>query len=265
LDRASFLEVRYVGNRGIGLYRAQDLDQVNLTPTLLSEFNTIANNVLNGGNGATPTITALGFPASSFTSSTYKTPLQQGAAGKFWFLVQANCTQQFLTGKGCAGLGNFPANYFIANPITGQARLFNNSYSSNYNALQVDFRHALSHGLQMSGNYTFGKTLSNSGVTGSQSETDTSLDLRDPGYNYPRAGFDVRHTVHINGYYELPFGQGRQFLNSGIVGKVLGGWQIGGLGTWRTGAPITITSGYATVSQNAGTNPAVAVGMTDAV
>jgi hypothetical protein len=264
IKAATALEVRYVGNHATGLYRSQDFDQINLTPALLSEFNTIADNVLHGGNGPTPVYTAIGFPTSNLTSSTFKTPLQQGAAGTFWYLVQSNCTQLFLTGKGCAGLGNFPANYFIANPLTGVARVFNNSAQSTYNALQVEARHALSHGLQFQANYTFGKTLSNSGITGSQSEADNDLDLRNPRFNRTRADFDIRHTFHINWVYELPFGHGRHYLAHGVLGRVLEGWQLGGLSTWRTGAPIKIQTSYGTVSRNTNANPAVAVGMTDA-
>jgi hypothetical protein len=197
------------------------------------------------------------------STSTFKTPLQNGEAGKFWFLVQSNCTYQFINKTGCAGLGSFAANTFIANPITGQARIFNNSYGSNYNSLQVEYRRAFSHGLQFQANYVYGKTLSNSGVTGSQSETDTSLDLRNPAFNYTRAGFDVTHTFHGLGTYRLPFGRGRRFLSKGLPGRVLEGWQIGALSTMRSGAPFTFTSGYNTVSQNNGGNPAVAVGMTD--
>src|SRR5205823_2439288 len=100
-------------------------------------------------------------------------------------------------------------------------------------------------------------------VTGSQSETDTSLDLRNPQFNYSRAGFDVTHTFHAYGTYRLPVGRGRRFLSKGVPGRVLEGWQVGGLSTWRSGGPITFTSGYNTVSQNNGSNPAVAVGMTD--
>jgi hypothetical protein len=263
VTQADAVEIRYVGNHGVGLFRAQDVDQINLTPALLAEFNTIADNVLNGKTGATPVLTGMGFPVSSLSTSTFKTPLQQGAAGRFWFLVQSNCTYQFLNKSGCAGLGSYPANYFIANPVTGQARIFNNSYGSNYHSLQVEYRRAFSHGLQLQANYTFGKTLSNSGVTGSQSETDTSLDLRNPSFNYTRAGFDITHTFHAYGVYRLPFGRGRRFLAKGIPGRLLEGWQIGAVNTVRSGAPITFTSGYNTVSQNNGGNPAVAVGMTD--
>jgi len=263
LTQADALEVRYVGNHGVGLFRAQDLDQINLTPALLSEFNTIADNVLNGKNATTPVLTGIGFPVASLSTSTFKTPLQQGAAGRFWFLVQSNCTYQFLNKTGCAGLGSYPANFFIANPVTGQARIFNNSYGSNYHSLQVEYRRAFSRGLQLQANYTFGKTLSNSGVTGSQSETDTSLDLRNPAYNYTRASFDVTHTFHMYGVYRLPFGRGRNFASKGVIGRVLEGWQVGVVNTIRSGAPFTFTSGYNTVSQNNGSNPAVAVGMTD--
>jgi len=263
VTQADAVEIRYVGNHSVGLFRAQDLDQINLTPALLAEFNTIADNVLNSKSGATPVLTGIGFPTASLSTSTFKTPLQQGAAGKFWFLVQANCTYAFLNKTGCAGLGNYAANYFIANPVTGQSRLFNNSYSSNYQSLQVEYRRAFSKGLQLQANYTFGKTLSNSGVTGSQSETDTSLDLRNPAFNYTRAGFDVTHTFHTYGVYRLPFGRGRRFASKGVIGRVLEGWQVGAIATMRSGAPVTFSSAYNTVSQNATGAPAVAVGMTD--
>ena len=65
------LEIRYVGNHATGLYRANDLDQPNLTPALLSEFNAAAQNSATGSKNPTPVLTALGF--GSLSSSTYKT------------------------------------------------------------------------------------------------------------------------------------------------------------------------------------------------
>jgi hypothetical protein len=261
LTRSMALEVRYVGNHATGLYRGNDFDQVNLTPALLTEFNNLVAN-LSGANLPTPVITAIG-ASSLITSSTFRTPLTQGAAGSFWYLVQSNCTYRFLKGTGCSGLGTYPANFFITNPLTGVARILSNGMSSSYNAMQVEVRRKLSHGLQLQGNYTFAKVLSNSGISGSQSQLDVDLDLRNPGYSRSRASYDIRHTLHFNGVYEIPIGSGRRWVSHGILGKVLEGWQTGALWTSRSGAPITITSGRSTVSRNSGTNPAVAVGVSD--
>jgi hypothetical protein len=54
--------------------------------------------------------------------------------------------------------------------------------------------------------------------------------------------FDVRNNVAVNAVYELPFGPGKPFLNSrGILGKIVGGWEMSSIGVWHTGHPLSIT------------------------
>jgi hypothetical protein len=51
----------------------------------------------------------------------------------------------------------------------------------------------------------------------------------------------VRHNVAVNAVYELPFGPGKPFLgSSGVLGKVVGGWQMSSIGLWHTGHPLTV-------------------------
>jgi hypothetical protein len=52
---------------------------------------------------------------------------------------------------------------------------------------------------------------------------------------------DVRHTVTINGIYQLPFGHGQRFLNSGFASHALAGWELSSLASARTGLPVNIT------------------------
>ncbi|HKG79239.1 MAG TPA: hypothetical protein VKA78_07465, partial [Pyrinomonadaceae bacterium] len=60
------------------------------------------------------------------------------------------------------------------------------------------------------------------------------------------------HVLKANGVYELPFGPGKRFFDrSGLAGKFLGGWQISGIGQFRTGRPITFTSGRGTLNRSA--------------
>lgn len=51
---------------------------------------------------------------------------------------------------------------------------------------------------------------------------------------------DRPHRVAVSGIYELPFGRGRRLLNSsnGVVSRIVGGWQLGGVYTFQSGAPI---------------------------
>ncbi len=285
LSAAMAIEARYVGNHGI-LYRADDMSQPNLTPALLAEFNQANTNLsicrsnlaaCGGslrfdnrgltGQGNLPVLSAINFPNAFYSSTTFTNQFLAGqlAPGQFWFLVSNNCTQQFLNKSGCAGLGALPANFFMTNPFAAFDRVFTSGMHSRYDALQVELRRRLSHGLQIQANYTWAKVLSNSGITGSQSELDSTLDFHQPRYNRARADFDIHHTYHFNGIYELPFGSGRRWVSSGLLGRVLEGWQTGGLWTWRSGIPMTFVSGLGTLNRagNSGNNPAVAVGMSD--
>ena len=49
------------------------------------------------------------------------------------------------------------------------------------------------------------------------------------GYNYGPSDYDIRHTVSVAGAYELGLGRTKWW----------GGWQVSGIGYWRTGYPFT--------------------------
>lgn len=55
--------------------------------------------------------------------------------------------------------------------------------------------------------------------------------------------FDVRHRFVGNFVAELPFGEGKPWLQSGIGSHILGGWVVSGIYTARTGRPFTVTQG----------------------
>jgi hypothetical protein len=291
LSPSMAIEVRYVGNHAVGMYRGDDLSQPNVTPALLSEFQQAATNLsicsanrtactgsATGalrfdnrglpGQAALPTLEKINFPTAFYSSSTFTNQFNAGqvAPGQFWYLVSNNCTQQFLVGAGCKGLGSLPANFFLANPLTAFDQVFTNGMSSSYNALQAEVRRSLSHGIQFQANYTWAKVLSNSGITGSQSEVDRTLDFNQPGYNRTRADFDIHHTFHVNGVYEFPVGRGRRWASRGITGRLLEGWQTGALWTSRSGIPMTFASGLGTVNRSGAStnNPAIPVGTTAA-
>jgi hypothetical protein len=45
-----------------------------------------------------------------------------------------------------------------------------------------------------------------------------------------------------NFVYELPVGAGKQWANRGVVGKVVGNWQVSGILTLENGQPVVITA-----------------------
>ncbi len=116
----------------------------------------------------------------------------------------------------------------------------------NYQALQAVLRERLSHGLEFTVNYTYGKALTNSlgnyalnvnGFSGAfQNYYNSAAD-------WGPAGYDVRHDLSWTMVYALPFGRGQQYL-SGInrwEDEVIGGWKFSAVGVGYTGYPETLT------------------------
>ena len=66
------------------------------------------------------------------------------------------------------------------------------------------------------------------------------LDAFHPKKNRAVSDYDVRHLLTADWVYEVPFGQGRQFLSgaNSWIQAVVGGWQLTGLGRYTTGLPF---------------------------
>jgi hypothetical protein len=132
----------------------------------------------------------------------------------------------------------------------------------NFNALEAILRQRLSHGLEFSFNYTYGKAMTNSlgnyglnvnGFSGAfQNYYNSAAD-------YGPAGYDVTHNVSGTGVYALPVGRGKEYL-SGVnrfVDEAIGGWKVSGAWVAYSGFPETIIGpgnnsnsyGYSRVNQ----------------
>ena len=147
--------------------------------------------------------------------------------------------------------GRFPANFFQANPFVASARGLVNDNSSTYHAVEFELRRRFASGFSLQTNYTFGRAISD--FDGDES---TLLNaVRPSSVRFPRSvrgEFAPRHLFKANWIYELPFGAGKSFLNqNNLVGKILGGWQFGGIVNWRGGRPRSFVSGVGTFHRNA--------------
>jgi len=267
LTRSTVLDVRYVGNHAVGLWRQVNLNEVNIFENgFLDEFKVARQNlaIANGisvaqlaltpnsalrttnfanqglpGQGAVPILTtALG--ATNLSDSTSAANLQRGEAGTLANAIATNATR--MTNLRNAG---YPANMFRVNPTTGNggAFLVINGGGSTYDALQLELRRRLSNGLLVQGSYTWSKALSNM-LASSSAVSSQPTTFRSPGNDKGPSPWDIRHGFKLNYVYELPFGRGRALLSGAgnrIVRKAVEGWQISGVARMQSGSPDLIT------------------------
>src|ERR1022692_3094288 len=115
--------------------------------------------------------------------------------------------------------------------ITTRCRPITNAGSASYyNSLQANYERRFSAGLSVLANFTWSKCRTDAvDVLNSTAISGRNAALL-PGFgvqgDYGLCDFDIPKVVHVSGNYDLPFGQGRQFLNGakGAVEAVLGGW-----------------------------------------
>jgi outer membrane receptor protein involved in Fe transport len=140
-----------------------------------------------------------------------------------------------IIGAGASG-EEFYQKYGITNAVTQYFA----GFSSTYNSLQIKADRRLSKGLTITTAITWSKALD------FQNGDDGGLEFyagQGIGRNYSRAAFD-REFTYVQAYvYKLPFGQGEKFMSHSLVGKIVGGWQVSGIFTGRSGRPMTFTGG----------------------
>lgn len=109
--------------------------------------------------------------------------------------------------------------------------------SSNYNSLQVTYRHEVGYGLTVLANYTWEKTLSIANQDFDQTTTiHNPFDLTSL---YGPADFDVPQTLNVAYAWALPW----LASSHGIGAYLAKGWLVSGLARAVSGTPVTIYSG----------------------
>jgi Carboxypeptidase regulatory-like domain len=117
--------------------------------------------------------------------------------------------------------------------------------SSSYNGMLTSLRKRFSRGLQFDFNYTVSHSVDNQSSISNTVFGGLICDFRNPRACRGNSDFDVRHLINVNGIYELPFGRGRSFGGNtrGFLNALIGGWQVGGIFTYRSGLPFNATTG----------------------
>ena len=268
------LDVSYVGRLGKKLLTQVDPAQVldfkdpASGQFMLAAFNALQAEVQAGVTGPNVTVQpwienqgALGFGAPCTavlgvtctrfyaTNATLRNLVQVGGTADLVSILQSN---GFLRNN--VGLSSqFASNVIIAN--TGRSR---------YDGLLVSLQKRFSNGFQFDVNYTYSFAKDNNSSVANTVFGGLIWDLRNPDLGYGPADFDIRHLANINGIWELPFGRGRWIASDapGWVDQIIGGWQLSGIFTYRSGLPFSAGTTSAGVFPVAFVNasPAVFIG-----
>jgi hypothetical protein len=110
----------------------------------------------------------------------------------------------------------------------------------NYNALQLTFKKAFSHGLWAMSSYTWGHCLDTDTQNAWIGTANVWQVSQDPRALYGNCDNDVAGIWNGGFVYQLPFGSGHSFLNQGgVLNAVAGGWQLSSNFQVISGEPFT--------------------------
>jgi hypothetical protein len=147
-------------------------------------------------------------------------------------------------------LSDFNQPTIVGNVSSGIAPYSNFGYveytsplgAGKYNGLEATLSRRFTNGLSMRLAYTYSRSLDNT-----PEELESNSGAAPNGRNYAAwygpSDFDIPHRVALSYVYDLPFGNGRRFANSGLLAKIVGGFQTSGVYTYYSGHPFTVNEG----------------------
>jgi hypothetical protein len=143
-----------------------------------------------------------------------------------------------------------PSNYLCCNPLlAGITQISGTESNGNqkYNAMQASLTKRFSGGLEFQANYTFSKGMSDAiGYYGeggqSASQSAYWQNLYDRKGEWGPTYFDAKQMLTLSHVWALPVGKGQKWASdiNPVLNGFVGGWQIGGILTLRSGFPLTI-------------------------
>jgi hypothetical protein len=144
-------------------------------------------------------------------------------------------------------LGFAAASKFLKYPLFGEIESEVNGGWQNYQALTVAANKRFSSGLQFLASYTFAKNLSSAqsyNPSAFASEAGgVATQTNNYGLDYGNVAFTRRNRFLATFLYQLPFGKQGSLLKgaNGILDRIVGGWELGGVLLFQSGAFLTVT------------------------
>ena len=208
-------------------------------PNLLGAVQQLQTYIANGtAPPATNTLVKIfGTPAAA-VSGLGSTAITQGQLGTLAnTLDRTNYTKY-----AAAGVSDY---YLRPFPQFNQVIYGSNDGKSFYDSLQVSLRRNLG-ALKYTFNFTWSKSLDNGSVDGNGFTA--PLDNNNLNLNYARSDYERPKVLTYQIMYTLPIGKGKALGGSmpQWANSILGGWDLGAMGAWESGPPMTISSGRVT-------------------
>jgi len=113
--------------------------------------------------------------------------------------------------------------------------------TSLYNSLQIQATRHFTKGLAILAAYTWSKAIGlvdNAGPDGAQS----SQDVYNRRQERSVESFNAPQYLKLSWVYELPIGPGKALNIQGVAGKLIGGWTLTGIQSYRSGSALQITT-----------------------
>ncbi|MDX2179966.1 MAG: TonB-dependent receptor [Bryobacteraceae bacterium] len=129
--------------------------------------------------------------------------------------------------------------------LQGSRLVRTNGGSSTYHSFQADARRRFSSGLTFAANYTWAKFIDNGadvfawGTFASPQQSAIPAIFGGLPNEKALSSLHRAHRATISWVYDLPWMKSQR----GFLGRVVGGWQISGIGTFETGVPYTVSNG----------------------
>jgi hypothetical protein len=193
-----------------------------VNPTAITPFDPSSGLPIGGAP-----IDLTGFPSSLPTPLTYRYSFQteyQLPANWVYKLGYQGSTSRHLTVQ-----NNYNLNFAPLNPRVEHLYFYTNEANASYNALLTELEHRFANNFQLDFQYRWSRTID-------EGSNDYYMGEYPFGKQYRRgpADFDTAHNIKLYGTFQPSWWKGH-----GMLGRLLGGWELSGILNWHTGFPWT--------------------------
>ncbi|HEY2379786.1 MAG TPA: carboxypeptidase regulatory-like domain-containing protein [Terriglobia bacterium] len=260
------VEIRYVGTKGTKLWATVNNNDYALYERanafgLFSAFDAaraggdspLLNQLFNGV-GLTGTCVVNGTTCTGAqilrTNTTTRPFLANGSYGA---LINSINTSLAYTGSGTTSSGQilrhagFPDNYLVPNPQYSSVNFQENDQNSTYHSLNLQVTRRLTQGFTNTTSFIWSKAMGAGNFVDPAQRSDWKT----------LQTVDHAGQLSSSGTYILPFGTGKALLGNapGWAQRIVSDWQVGGIGNYVTGGPVSFTTSVDPFSSNEAGRP----------